>query len=207
MGRTNHYFSMKRFSVLLVFFFCLFTQLKAQDKSFGVKGGLNLSQVFTSIENGFKPRLSYHAGVFADFPLSGKWSFHPELMYSRQGAKFRLSDLNIINPGDPSLVQDSESLVFGSDYLQMPLLFKVNFIENFSLDFGPQVGIQINGGSQLDFGPTLGITLGVIDKLDIQARYYLGISDLFRKSSLGGVIFDDDTIDSVIQLSLSYVLF
>lgn len=198
---------MKRFSTVLLLFCFLSTQLHAQDLNFGVKGGLNVSTVFTSLDNGFTPRLSYHAGVFTEFSMKGKWSFRPELMYSRQGAKFQFEDLNIINPNDLILNQERESVVFGSDYLQMPLLFKVNFIDVFSLDFGPQIGMQVNRGSQFDFGPTIGITLEIFEKLEVQARYYLGVSDFFRKTNFGGVTLDDNTLDSVIQLSLGYKIF
>lgn len=76
---------MKQLVFLLSAFLAAFINLQAQDLDFGAKGGLNRSEVIGDFREGYKSRLSFHLGVFAEMPLKGRFSFHPELLYSSQG--------------------------------------------------------------------------------------------------------------------------
>jgi len=197
---------MKR--VPFLFFFLLFitSELKAQDLNFGIKGGLNYSNFISNeIYADFSSKSSFHFGAFLELPMKGKLSFHPELLYSRQGARLRV-ELQNFGSLEPVFLSP-EYVNFNDNYIQLPLLFRLNFSQTFSFDFGPQIGVLASKGLRLDFGPTLGFGLDIADKFKVQLRYYLGVSDLLRKTTLGNVEFNEDRFDSVFQLSVGYVIF
>lgn len=70
---------------------------EAQSKSpitFGVKGGMNISTISEVYDNGWmysdqKAKIGFNAGVFANIPISEKFSLQPEILYSRAGCKNR----------------------------------------------------------------------------------------------------------------------
>ena len=195
--------------VLLFIFLNVFISnaLQSQEVKFGVKGGLNHSWLIGDTNENFGARYSYHLGVFSDFALKNKWSFRPELIYSRQGSKFKGSfNVDDLNPGVQE-VNNSFEFVFGSDYLQLPLLLRIQLTDFFALDFGPQIGVSVNGDSKLDYGPTFDVDFKLQDRMNLQLRYYFGVSDLFRTTVIGGSVFDDDFLNSVVQLSIGYRIF
>lgn len=70
-------------SAVAVFTFGL---TNAQDVSYGVKGGLNLSNLSGDIEDA-KSLFGAHVGAFAEIKITDKFSVQPELLFSMQGAK------------------------------------------------------------------------------------------------------------------------
>ncbi len=52
---------------------------------FGVKTGLNFADVSGDQVDGFETVTVFHFGVMAEFIISDKFSFQPELLYSGQG--------------------------------------------------------------------------------------------------------------------------
>ena len=64
-------------------------EMAPYNSGFGVKGGLNYSTLAgdatSDIVGGIEAKPSYHAGFFAQFRLSDKFSLQPELLYSRRG--------------------------------------------------------------------------------------------------------------------------
>ncbi|UWX55079.1 PorT family protein [Maribacter litopenaei] len=129
---------MKKY-VLFLFLFSLFnTQTRAQDFNMGVKGGLNYSKTIAPGDDPFSARTSFHAGIFAEIPIRGKFSFHPELLYSSQGTKITLARLN--NFDRPEINQNDEVFVAKEDYLLIPLITRFNFNQSISLELGPQIG-------------------------------------------------------------------
>jgi len=74
---------MKKLFFVTVSIFLLNFSLSAQDIKFGVVGGANLSNVDYSFDfPNKKPRISYHIGVFTEIPLSPKFNFKPEIVYT-----------------------------------------------------------------------------------------------------------------------------
>lgn len=205
---------MKKIFYLLVIIFS--TNLGAQELNFGVKGGINRSSVIGDLSIDYNGRISFHAGVFAEIPLKGKFSFHPELLYSSQGFTFSVEEFRF-DSLDPSVSNDSRAWT-ARDFLTIPLITRFNFTEKFSVELGPQIGFLIksygealgdrgsfSGNFQFDIGPTLGVGYDV-DKFKLQLRYFLGVSDLLRESIFEENGIDDNQFDSVFQLSIGYVI-
>lgn len=96
---------------------------------FGVKAGLNLSNVYDEEGNEFTAdsKLGFAAGAFVSIPIGKIIGVQPEILYSQKGFK-------------------ASTVIFGHtyeykrtlSYIDIPLLFAVKPIESLTLLAGPQ---------------------------------------------------------------------
>lgn len=211
---TNNYNKMKK-CVLLLMFTCLsFGYVQAQSVKFGVKAGLNMSNLAVSPElNGPAPstRLGVHLGGFAQFDLVNSFSVQPELMFSTQGANDEDKD-------DWQRVKLS--------YLNFAAPFKYTLENNLHFSVGPQLGFLLGGefekedkedgerklhnathllkGSDLALGLGLGYTLN--SGIDLSLRYNLGLNNINHNPADLAFYEPGQTIKSrVFQVSVGYI--
>jgi len=198
------------FTVLTIFCFNANAQeesLKGSDINFGLKGGLNFAMIAGDDTDDFDGRIAFHVGAVAEFAISEKFSFQPELLYSSQGDKMTIEGTDID---------------FKLDYLNLPLLAKYYVAEGFSLEAGPQIGFLLSskvesGGVSvdldevikgIDFGLDFGLGYKLENGLNFAARYNLGLSNIVENdgSILGEEIIAGDTKNhnEVFQLSVGY---
>jgi len=194
-----------RNNVLLLLLLLITTSLISQNFNFGVKGGLNYSKTIAPGDDPFSARTSFHTGVFAEIPVRGKFSFHPEILYSSQGTKIKYARLE--NFDSPVVNQNDEVFVAKADFLLIPLITRFNFNRNISIELGPQIGFAVSGGSFIDYGPTLGISFDLPNNFGIQFRSYLGVSNVFRESIVENQSLSDKIYYGLLQLSVRYVIF
>jgi hypothetical protein len=190
---------MKKSIILMCFLVFAFVLVNAQntDIIFGAKAGLNLASISGDDTDDFDSRTSFHAGAMAEFKISEKFSFQPELLYSGQGAKFENSESGEFG-------SFSEEVEINLDYLNIPLMAKYYITEGFSLEAGPQVGFLLSAKEKyeynerfgdetfsesgeedikdfvknVDFGLSFGLGYKLQNGLNFSARYYLGLSDI-----------------------------
>ena len=77
---------MKKTLVFLVSVFLLLTA-KAQQAHFGLKGGVNVSQLDFNDNTSSDSKVGLHLGIFAHIHASKTWAIQPELLYSLEGAQ------------------------------------------------------------------------------------------------------------------------
>ena len=79
--------------VLLCAYLVVMTTAFAQSP-IGIKGGFNGASMISDLPDEFKGRIkpSYYIGVFTEIDLGGKFELQPELVYSRQGDRYRNVD-------------------------------------------------------------------------------------------------------------------
>ena len=198
-----------------------FGAANAQDMSFGAKAGLNVATLTGDVEDA-NSLIGAHAGVFAEFKISDKFSFQPELLFSMQGAKQEASSTE--SSGGVTFTEDYESKIKLS-YINIPLMAKFYVAEKFSLEAGPQIGFLMSakedysytltgpgfnesGSAEedvkdslkgIDFGFNLGAAYDFTDNLFAGVRYNLGLSNI---SDIEGS--DVELKNSVLQVSLGY---
>ena len=166
--------------ILLITLFAFFSVNAQKSKreegiKFGIKGGLNISNLKGKIENN-TIRTGLNFGILTEIILTDNYSFQPELLYSGQG--FRNED-------------PTNSSVYKFDYIIMPLLVKYYVINNLSIETGPQLGLLINSlnrsdtGNEsinnqkiFDFGLDFGLGFQFSNSTFLQARYNLGITNV-----------------------------
>lgn len=183
---------MKKLLLITALAFFTFSSVQAQDFRFGAKAGVNFASLNGDDTDDLDGKASIHVGGVARISLSELLALQPEVVYSRQGAKS----------------SDDDKLFL--DYINIPILVDFTLADGFSLQGGPQIGININGiakdgesGNEVDIEDVetvdLGVGIGVQYILPMnlffQARYVIGFSD---------VVKDVDAKNSVIGVSVGY---
>ncbi len=171
-----------------------FTNVDAQEEmQFGVKGGLNISTITGDDVDSFDSRTCMHFGVVMELPISEKFSFQPELLYSCQGADYSEDFIDL--DGTIKSVNAAYEGTVKLDYLNIPLIAKLYVSEGFSLEIGPQVGFLISAKDEydwngdtgeedikeyvkgLDIGAVIGVGYKLEGGLNFGGRYNLGLTD------------------------------
>ena len=150
----------------------------AQNVNIGIKGGLNITNLNDDNGTTYDSKIGFNVGLLGHIHLAPQLALQPELLYSLQGAKYTVSNVETnINLG----------------YLNIPLNVQYMFDNGFRLQAGPQIGFLMNAKSEtnnvktdikdnlktVDFGVTAG--LGYVHPASgfgVDARYNLGLSDI-----------------------------
>ncbi|MFL0354499.1 porin family protein [Xanthomarina sp. GH4-25] len=177
-----------------------FSNMNAQNVSFGVKAGMNISTVAGDFGNYYdywdgdqtrdsKSKVGFHVGGLAEIMISEKFAVQPELLFSSQGYKTSFYDI------DDNKKDNNVNL----SYITLPVMAKFFPIENLSIEAGPQVGFLISAkDDESDYyndmfpdeeeiktkdafkGTDFAMNIGAGYKLDngvfFQARYSFGLS-------------------------------
>lgn len=149
----------------------------AQDVTFGVKGGLNFSNVKVETNSGGASpdgRVGYYVGGLADFGISQEFHIQPEVLVSSEGV-------------DDAFIS----------FVNIPVLAKYYVAEGFNIQAGPQLGILIDaeGGTDglksTNFGLSFGAGYELPNGLFFDARYNLGLTDMldYDGSDFEGTLF------------------
>jgi len=193
------------FSIALL---VIFSTVRAQEQQtssesalstkFGIKGGLNLTNLHSNDFSDSHLKAGFNAGIFSKIPITPGFSIQPELLYSVKGNK---SDYN-------NFVEGSGEYRFNLGYVELPLLAVVNLAKNFSIHGGGYAAYltnadikdvnnngNINGISDLnadnfnrwDFGLAGGAAFD-IENFTIGARYNYGLSDIGKSGNLSSTV-------------------
>ncbi|MBT8271523.1 MAG: PorT family protein [Flavobacteriaceae bacterium] len=168
----------------------------AQGVQLGVKAGVNFATINGDDAVDPEPdgRTSLNIGAVAIIPISDTFSVQPEAFFSGQGAT-----------ADIEGVEATWKL----NYINIPVLANVRLADGFSLQAGPQLGINVGDDIEvedvevsaeidksIDFGAAFGAQYQLENGLLIQARYALGLIDLYD---------DEDLKNGVFSISLGYL--
>ena len=167
------------------------TPSSTKETSYGVTAGFQSTSLKVSLKglsDIVEDGEGFFIGLFAEFPLSEKFSIQPEFHYS-------------------SVTNDGESL----DNLILPVFLKYYITEKFNVMSGLQFDYftEKDLGDIKRFGLGLGIGLGydITDSILISSRYSFGITNRIDTSE-----FIDDFIDlsdlsaktNIFQIGLGY---
>lgn len=174
--------------------------VNAQNISLGLKAGFNLATLDNKQSVDFNNRLSYHGGLFVNVPIGSQIAVQPEVVYSSQGAKYTVADLE----HDLSI-----------NYINIPIMVQAKVGRGFYAEAGPQLGLltsvkdktnDIETGffTSDDFTKSdisLGVGLGYRGSsgFGLNARYNLGLTDINDGRS-------NTLKNNVLQIGLSLTL-
>lgn len=176
------------------------TSVSQAQIKFGIRAGLNASNVSFPNLPDRKERFGFHVGAFADVPVSPNFmSIQPELSYSVKGAGFKfLNERQTIN-------------LNYIDFL-VPVAFK---LDAFDLQVGPFVSylisspnykfyndntVMVNAFKKVDAGLTAGLSYN-FSKMIFGVRYNQGFIDVTQDNSRP---FLGSGKNAVGQVSLGY---
>ena len=169
---------MKKISLLMFAFFLVFASY-AQSAKFGLKAGLNAATLSNNQGVDFNTKLGFHAGLLAHIHLAPSWALQPEVVYSSQGAKYTINDV------------EHE---LGLNYINIPLQVQYMFNNGFRVQTGPQLGILASVKDKMndvetgnftsdDFKPidiawSAGLGYLTYSGFGIDARYNFGLNNI-----------------------------
>jgi hypothetical protein len=110
---------------------------------FGIKAGLNLSNVWDSDNDDFRAdsKAEFAGGVFVGIPINRYIGLQPEILLSQKGFK-----------GSGTLLGTSYSFVRTTTYLDIPLQLQLKPAEFLTFVLGPQFSYLINQKDVYTFG-------------------------------------------------------
>lgn len=196
------------------------SNLKAQENKnvaqFGVKGGLNLSTLYTDNIEDKNTLIGFNAGVFAKVPLTSFIALQPEVYYTTKGAEITYN--NVFANGTAR---------FRLNYIEVPLLLVINLTKNINIQGGPYVAYLLNGKTtnesnvnlfdfeknintsdynRIDGGVALGAAVDV-GNVGIGARYSYGMTTVGKERDFAGTTYTfPDSKNGVFNLFIAFSL-
>lgn len=189
---------MKKISLVALFVMAAFA-MQAQVPGIGLKGGLNLASWSNNGSSvNYQNRVSFNAGLFANFNVSPNFAVQPEVVYSSQGTKY--------NPGN-------QEHNLQMNYINIPVMLQAKVGGGLYAQAGPQIGflmdvkdkvedIETGFFSKEDFKSTdvsLGFGVGYsgVSPIGFDARYNLGLTNINEGGS-------NKIKNNVLQVGLTY---
>jgi hypothetical protein len=167
----------------------------ALTPKFGIKGGINFSNLYVSDVSSENLKVGFNAGVYAKIPVVTGFSIEPEILYTVKGAQENYDNT----------AQGNGSYRFNLNYVEVPLLAVINITKNFNIHAGPYFAIltsanvqdvdnngNITGATALDQNDFKNFDWGLaggaafdIEDVTLGARYNYGLEQI-GKSGLAG---------------------
>lgn len=168
---------MKKTLIFLPLFVLIVLAGTAQGFHLGAKLGANMDKIAgKSFSDEFK--LGYHLGGFVEIDFSKTLGIQPELLFSQTNTKVTDDLDELLEPGDE----------INLNYLNIPILLRINASKLLTLHVGPQFSILMNKDDNLlengqaafksgDFAMVAGAQLN-LGSLRVYGRYNIGLSDI-----------------------------
>ncbi len=201
-----------------VLFTALTAAVKAQDFTYGLTAGSNLSTM-RHTGDGEQPKfvIGFQLGAFAEWPLADKINLRPELQYISVGYKYPPDD----NVGFREKI----------DYVTLPLMAEYSVAEKLKVGLGPYVSVKIvakykfipyseedaefedesvfeytdadnDEFKTVDFGLGAGISYQLLPKFGVGLRYNHGLSSILKVENTDG----SQGYNRFFTLGLSYTI-
>ncbi|MEO8534968.1 MAG: porin family protein [Flavobacterium sp.] len=206
------------FAVTL-FMTATFGMLHAQSENvtteFGVKGGFNMSNLYDDSNGPDDNNVLYgfNAGVYATLPISDFIAIQPEVLFTTKGSELKYD--NAFASGNAK---------FKLNYIEVPLLVRVNITKNFNVHAGGYasylVSSKVTGSGDFEGNQNIdtddlnkfdaGIAAGVgvdFSPLSIGVRYNYGLTTVGKERTVLGTTYTfPDAKNSNLTVYLSYKL-
>lgn len=192
------------------------SQIQAQENSasLGIKGGYNMSNLYTEDVDDQNVLSGFNVGLFATLPISSSLAIQPELNYTTKGAELRYDNFFA-----------QETAKFRLNYVEVPVLIKANLTKNFNVHFGPYAAFLIDSkitnegqDGNINFEESIdkddlntvdvGVAAGVgfdFDTFGIGARYNYGLTTVGKERNFaGGTYTFPDSKNSVLSIYAAF---
>jgi hypothetical protein len=202
---------------LTLFMTASFGMLHAQDDNvtteFGIKGGFNMSNLYQSEADDNNIIYGFNAGVYATLPVSDFIAIQPEILFTTKGAELDYNN---------AFLQGNAK--FKLNYIEVPLLVRVNITKNFNVHAGGYasylVSSKVTGDGDINFDEAVdtddlnkfdaGIAAGVgvdFNPISVGLRYNYGLTTVGKERTFAGTTYTfPDAKNSNLTLYVSYKL-
>ena len=199
------------FSLFCAVIFATATSALAQEQQtssenslspkFGIKGGVNLTNMFVNDVSDENMKVGFNAGFFAKLPVTKGFSIQPELLYSSKGAKETYNNF----------LEGKGEYRFNLNYIELPVLAVINVAKNFNVHVGPYISylaavnikdlnddgtideikeLNAENFNRIDYGVAGGLGID-ISNFTLGARYSYGLHEIGKSGSLSGELTKD----------------
>jgi hypothetical protein len=213
MEKLKRIFAIVLFIGLVQFSFAQTTN-EGGKLRFGVKGGVNLSNLDTQNVESNNSLTGFNLGIFGKIPITDSFAIQPELLYSTKGAKLTYNNYFVNGPAE-----------FNLNYIELPVLLVINITPSFNIHGGPYVAYLLDGnvtssvqGTFFDIQSNIsnedynrfdtGLAVGVgfdMKRFGLGARYNYGLQKVGKERNFLGTNYTfPDGKNSVINLYLTY---
>jgi hypothetical protein len=193
--------------IVVSFASCISTELLAQMRA-GVKGGLNVSNLYVDDVDDENARFGFNLGFYGQILSSDVFAIQPELLFSTKGSKLEYGGGLF-----------DQTVKYNLSYLDLPVLAVFKLGDAAEIHVGPYVGYLL--GASISHDGDLGSGVDEIDKdhlksfdyglsggfglnfgsLQVGARYNYGLAELADSDAAELLI--NDAKNSVAQIYLS----
>lgn len=187
----------KMLFITMAAIFCIVGKCLSQHTEFGLRGGINISDLHSTATSSLDPRVSVFVGGLAHIHLNKYFAVQPELDYSCQGATQNA---------------DGGDITWRFNYVTVPVLLQYMFDNGFRLQTGPQLGLlasakrksgatitDVSGNYTTgDFSWSFGAGYLTSSGVGVDLRYNVGINNI---NNTGGA---DKLQNRVFQAGLFY---
>lgn len=111
----------------------------AQFTRYGIKAGVNFSNMTIDDSDDSSLKTGFHAGVFGRMGISEQFSLQPELLYTTKG---------LTNTYDNVLAEGEAK--FNLNYIEIPVNLVYHLAEDFSFQLGPYISYLANANVSTD---------------------------------------------------------
>lgn len=118
-----------KLSILLISLLFVSLGSSAQFTRYGVKAGVNFSNMTIDDADDRTMKTGFHAGVFGRMGITEVFSVQPELLYTTKG--FTNAYDNVLAEGEAK---------FKLNYIEIPVNLVYHLAEDFSFQIGPYIG-------------------------------------------------------------------
>lgn len=176
----------------------------------GIKGGLNISNLFIDNVNDENARIGFHAGLYGQLFSSDVFALQPELLYSTKGSKAQYVSGSL-----------NQSVQYNLNYIDLPLLAVFKLGKQAEIHVGGYAsyllganisysGDLVNGEDDIDkdnlksydYGLSGGLGFNFGHGIQVGARYNYGLVKIADSDAAQAVI--GDAKNSVAQLYVAF---
>tara|TARA_B110000211_G_scaffold190398_1_gene216913 strand:- start:265 stop:996 length:732 start_codon:yes stop_codon:yes gene_type:complete len=186
---------MKKIALILVLAFFTFatTAQSLIPIKYGIKAGLNISNIISNPNEGVKnidnsALMGIAGGFYMEIALSDKWYINPELIYSQKGASFTYEYTHHYDPNQSDVHSTSNEL-------------KLAYVE-----VNPTISYKATDKLALNFGPSVSFILTPDYTLTDNGQNDNSPLHLQSPAELLDGIYAEEAIDVGINLGISYYL-
>ncbi|HXB43537.1 MAG TPA: porin family protein [Puia sp.] len=135
----------KSLSVLLIFWISV-TSILAQMPRIGFKGGLSMATIIKTNDNNYSsdPLFGFNGGGVLQLPLGHIIAIQPEVLFSQKGYRATGTDL----------VDGNYDYRRYLNFLDVPILLRINASKEFGIVVGPQYSFLLNTHTTFKSGST-----------------------------------------------------
>lgn len=202
-------------SILLIFVLAaVTTSAQAQDSDnslrFGIKGGLNVTNLYVEDVDDENPRYGFHVGVYTQLFESDVFAIQPEILFSTKGTRTTYDVAGF--EGDAQ---------FNLNYLDIPVLAVFKLGESAEIHVGPYFGYLLSASSEIDgdfddyeeldrddykawdYGLSAGVGFNV-GAVQIGARYNYGLQKIAGSDSADLALGDSKNSNAQVYVSFNF---